>query len=199
MSTRDRILDAAHQVMAERGLARATTKEIARAAGYSEATLYKHFRDKTDLFVAVLSERAPSALPALMAGLPQRAGSGDLAATLEEVASAAIAFYTEAFPMSASIFSEPDLLEAHRAALRERGAGPGAISHALAAYLEAERRAGRLAPGADPASLADLLLGACFQHAFLSHFPGPRDRAREPRRRLARDLVAALLAGAAPH
>ncbi|HEX4258089.1 MAG TPA: helix-turn-helix domain-containing protein, partial [Streptosporangiaceae bacterium] len=45
--TRDRILDAATHVMRTRGFARTTTKEIARAAGYSEATLYKHFQDKT--------------------------------------------------------------------------------------------------------------------------------------------------------
>src|ERR1700733_13336135 len=58
--TRDRILDAAAHVMRTRGFARTTTKEIARAAGYSEATLYKHFLDKTDLFLAVLKERLPS-------------------------------------------------------------------------------------------------------------------------------------------
>src|ERR1700723_2853279 len=59
-NTRDRILDAAAHVMRTRGFARTTTKEIARAAGYSEATLYKHFLDKTDLFLAVLKERLPS-------------------------------------------------------------------------------------------------------------------------------------------
>lgn len=198
MSTRERILDAAYQVMHTHGLAHSTTKEIARAAGYSEATLYKHFRDKTDLFTAVLMERLPSALPALLSGLADRAGCGDLAATLEEVARAAMAFYTDAFPMAASVFAEPALLASHRAALAERGAGPGAVSAALADYLEAERRAGRLAPSADPASLADLLLGACFQHAFLSHFPGPRERAAEEHQGLARDLVAALMESAAP-
>ena len=44
-STRDRMLDAAYTVMRTRGLARATTKEIAREAGFSEAALYKHFED----------------------------------------------------------------------------------------------------------------------------------------------------------
>ena len=32
------------------GLVRATTKEIARVAGYSEAALFKYFQDKDDLF-----------------------------------------------------------------------------------------------------------------------------------------------------
>ena len=75
--TRDRILDAAAHVMRTRGFARTTTKEIARAAGYSEATLYKHFQDKTDLFLAVLKERLPSlggTLGALSAGIEADAG-----------------------------------------------------------------------------------------------------------------------------
>jgi AcrR family transcriptional regulator len=48
-TSRDRILDGAVDVMRSRGLARASTKEIARAAGVSEALLYKLFADKTDL------------------------------------------------------------------------------------------------------------------------------------------------------
>jgi AcrR family transcriptional regulator len=43
---RVRILDAAHELMLTLGLARTTTKEIARAAGCSEAALYKHFASK---------------------------------------------------------------------------------------------------------------------------------------------------------
>lgn len=60
-----RIIDAAHQLMLTIGLARATTKEIARAAGCSEAALYKHFPSKEELFVAVLRERLPKLDPLL--------------------------------------------------------------------------------------------------------------------------------------
>ena len=56
-TTRDRILDAAATVMREKGIAKATTKEIARAAGYSEALLYKHFADKQEIYMGVLRER----------------------------------------------------------------------------------------------------------------------------------------------
>ena len=170
MSTRDRMLDAAAHVMRTRGLARATTKEIAKAAGFSEAALYKHFRDKTDLFLAVLGERSPSALGSLLAGLGDRVGTGSVQDTLEEIARAAIAFYGQTFPMGASLFSDPPLLAAHRATLDERGAGPQHLNEALADYLAAERKGGRVRPEVDPESAAALLLGACFQHAFLSHF-----------------------------
>ncbi|RKT83080.1 DNA-binding transcriptional regulator, AcrR family [Saccharopolyspora antimicrobica] len=183
MGTRDRMLDAAAHVMRTRGMARATTKEIAKESGFSEAALYKHFRDKTDLFLAVLQERAPGNLRALLTGLTDRAGKGELRAVLEEVATEALDFYTETFPMAASVFSEQTLFTAHRDALQERGMGPHAVRAALAAYLKAEQRAGALDPGADPESTAALLLGACFQSAFLTHFtdapnPAPADLVR---------------------
>lgn len=170
MSTRDRMLDAAAHVMRTRGLAGATTKEIAKAAGYSEAALYKHFRDKTDLFLAVLSERIPSPLAPLLATLDRRAGEGDLAATLTEVARAAITFYRHGFPMAASLFADPKLLSAYRDALRARDAGPQHVTRAVAAYLAAEQKHGRVKPDTDPQAAAALLIGACLQHAFLGHF-----------------------------
>jgi AcrR family transcriptional regulator len=85
--TRERIVTAAAEVMGTLGLARATTKEIARAAGYSEATLYKHFGDKTELFMAVLSERLPPFIE-LIKRLPDQAGQGEVAARLVELADA---------------------------------------------------------------------------------------------------------------
>lgn len=168
MSTRDRMLDAAAHVMRTKGLARTTTKEIAKAAGFSEAALYKHFTDKTELFLAVLKERAPHDFPALVAGL--EAGRGDVRKTLVDIARAATAFYRDTFPIAASIFSEPALLAAHREALKRHDTGPQVTPRTLARYLEAERALGRLPAGLDPRSAADLLLGACHYQAFLGFF-----------------------------
>ncbi|MDG4797590.1 TetR/AcrR family transcriptional regulator [Micromonospora sp. WMMD1082] len=168
-TTRDRILDAAARVMRERGLANATTRQIAATAGYSEAALYKHFASKTELFVAVLNERVPGEFGALLGGLATRAGAGSVRDTLCEVASAAIDFYASTFPIAASIFSEPQLLAAHRDALRARGAGPQRVNDAIAGYLRAERDLGRIRAQAHPDRVAALLVGACFQRAFLHH------------------------------
>lgn len=169
MGTRDRILDAAAHVMRTRGFARTTTREIARAAGFSEATLYKHFSDKSDLFLAVMHERLPSLGPVL-AEVTADAGQGVLRDRLAAIARGAIAFYQAGFPMSASVFSEPDLLAAHRAAVLRRGGGPHRLIEAVARYLRAEQEHGRIHPGADCDAAAGLLLGACFQHAFLRCF-----------------------------
>ncbi|WP_051571667.1 TetR/AcrR family transcriptional regulator [Cryptosporangium arvum] len=153
--------------MRERGLAHATTKEIARAAGFSEATLYKHFTDKTELFVQVLSERLPRFVPIVKQLSP---GAGTVLENLRTVAASAIEFYTDSFPISGSIFAEPKVLDAHRVGLRRTGSGPHKANESLTAYLSAEQELGRIGADADPATLAALLLGACFQHAFLRQF-----------------------------
>src|SRR5919205_1600896 len=169
LGTRERMVEAAERVMRERGLARSTTREIAREAGFSEGALYKHFDSKEDLFLHVLAERLPSFV-ALSKELPGWAGRGTVRETLEEVAHTALAFYAEGVPISASVFSEPELLARHAEEIRRRGAGPQKANEAVAAYLRAEQDLGRVRRDVDPEAAAALLLGACFQRAFLRHF-----------------------------
>ncbi|KAB8193463.1 TetR family transcriptional regulator [Nonomuraea phyllanthi] len=175
MGARDVILDAAATVMAERGLANVTTRQIAQAAGFTEAALYKHFANKADLLVAVMRERSPG-FSQLARALDGRAGTGTLVDNLTAVARAAIAFYGEGFPMLASMFADPATLAAHKEELRQQGAGPHKANEAVAAYLRAEQELGRLRAEADVRAAAGLLLGACFQYAFLSHMSPSGDR-----------------------
>src|SRR5215831_3153938 len=90
--TRETILDAADQVMHTLGLANATTREIAQAAGLSEAALYKYFDDKTDLFLCVLRERLPD-LFATLNDLTNRVGRRTVRANLEDLATVALNYY----------------------------------------------------------------------------------------------------------
>jgi AcrR family transcriptional regulator len=167
--TRARVLDAAARLMTRVGLTRTTTKEIAREAGCSEAALYKHFRDKEEIFVRVLRERAPRLSDAL-AHLPERVGQDTVAEHLEEVVRVAVPFYCRSFPIAGSLFASPELLAAHRSRLGN--AGPHLTSSHLAEYLAAEQRLGRISPGVDPDAAAMLLIGACFHRAFLEVFYG---------------------------
>lgn len=185
MSTRERILDAAAGVMREQGVAHATTKEIARAAGCSEALLYRHFDDKQGLFMAVLQERMPGF------ALPDGAvGTGTVGANLARLVSGLLDFYVDSFPISASIFSSSTLLARHREAMAAHGAGPQIPQRRLQAYLEAEREAGRVRAEADLEAVARLLVGAALHQAFLTAFWGDRSTAE---RGLADRLVAPLL------
>ena len=51
---REQIVGAATRVFAEKGFRRATTREVARAAGVSEGTIYNYFENKDALLLAIL-------------------------------------------------------------------------------------------------------------------------------------------------
>ncbi|MGW0882205.1 TetR/AcrR family transcriptional regulator [Streptomyces sp. NPDC002671] len=191
---RVRILDAAHELMLTVGLARATTKEIAKAAGCSEAALYKYFDGKEDLFVQVLMERLPPLKP-LLSSLAAEPGQGTLEENLTEIARQAALFYEQSFPIAASLFAEKQLKRRHDDALRRLGSGPHAPIEALDAYLRAERDAGRIRADADTFAAASLLLGACSQRAFA--YEATESGERPPLDDFATRLTRALLTGLA--
>jgi AcrR family transcriptional regulator len=170
-STRDRILDAAADVMTRLGLAKATTKEIARAAGCSEALLYKHFREKEEIFLGVLKHRLPS-LTTTLAALPDQAGTGSVRDRLVEVVDVGVRFYEGGLAIGSSMLGDPQLVRRHREWLVARGVGPQQANRMLADYLRAEQAAGRVAAGADADAVAAMLLGACYQRAFFVRLMG---------------------------
>ncbi|WP_189863789.1 TetR/AcrR family transcriptional regulator [Streptomyces poonensis] len=187
MSTRERILDAAADILRTRGVAHATTKEIAQATGVSEPTLYKYFPDKERLLLAVLEERVPG-----LSQVTVRPGEGDVEENLTELAHAALTFYQRSIPMLGALLADPRRMAAHREAMSRHGAGPDRAVAGFAAYLSAERDLGRIAEDADPEAAAALLIGACFQEAFLRYYAEGRDAAAAPRARaeaLARAVV----------
>jgi AcrR family transcriptional regulator len=193
---RVRILDAAHELMLTIGLARTTTKEIARAAGCSEAALYKHFDSKEDLFVRVLAERLPRLTP-LLSSLAAEPGQGTLEDNLTEIARQAALFYEQSFPIAASLYAEQQLKRRHDDALRKIGSGPHRPIEGLDAYLRAEQAAGRVRADADTFAAASMLLGACAQRAFA--YDATPDGARPPVDAFATRLARTLLAGITPH
>ncbi|GLW98072.1 TetR/AcrR family transcriptional regulator [Microtetraspora sp. NBRC 16547] len=190
--TRDRIVAAAEQVIQELGLARATTKEIARAAGCSEALLYKHFRTKEEIFLAVLLERMPALRPATQR-LGERVGQGTVAGNLEELAWAAVEFFRRTISLAGGMLSDPSLLNGFRQTLAESGGGPHVPIDLVASYLREEQRIGRVGPDANPDAASALLFGACFHRAFLANLVE-----LAPDEVLVPDLVRTLLAGLTP-
>lgn len=54
LATRNRLLDAAEHVFAEKGVSRTSLHDIAEAAGVSRGAIYWHFKNKADLFNAMM-------------------------------------------------------------------------------------------------------------------------------------------------
>ncbi|MBV9326845.1 MAG: TetR/AcrR family transcriptional regulator [Chloroflexi bacterium] len=170
-STRDRILDVTADLMRTGGLTAVTTREIARAAGLTEAALYRHFKNKEDLLTSALAERSP-VFVGILNDLPQQVGQATVAENLRRVAEAAVPFYRQALPMLSAILGDPNLRARHREWASETGRGPQRANTPLSAYLRGERERARISANFDTDAAAALLLGACLQRALFDEFYG---------------------------
>lgn len=195
-STRDLILDAAAGLIRNIGLRHTTTKEIAAAAGLSEAALYRHFADKAELFLSVIGERLPQ-LIAVLKDLPSRAGNRTVRANLEDLARVALPFYDQTLPIAASLFAEPELLARHQEQLRNKKAGPHRSLEQLAAYVRAEQRLGRINARVDADAVAALLIGSCVGRALIRRFLGEEESPGADERFI-KNVVRTLMEGLAP-
>lgn len=76
LETRHRLLDAAERLFQVKGVSRTTLGDIATAAGATRGAVYHHFKDKADLFNAMM-ERVTLPLENSLAEVVDRAGTDD--------------------------------------------------------------------------------------------------------------------------
>lgn len=183
--TRRKIIEATERLIKMKGLARVTTKEIARETGLSEGALYRHFEHKEEVFFAIIAQHLPAFLGAFETHLP---GTADVQSNLQVIMLAAMDYFDKLIPMSASFLADTELLEQYRVKLGQvvaaTGAadpGPEKLEELLATYLDEEKQLGRLPAQTASREIAILLLGGCFQFAYLHHLrgktPGGKSRA----------------------
>ena len=193
---RSELIDAAARLLRTGGVASLTTREIAREAGCSDGALYTHFPTKSDLLMAVCEERLPD-LRGEIGNLVSRVGSSTVERNLEAIIHTTQAFMAELIPITNAVASDPELRARHR----ERFVGgvipPRRTIDALADYIAAEQRIGRVDPRISPRVFASLLTGACFSAASVEYVFGESAHGLEPDK-YARALARALWAGMAP-
>jgi TetR/AcrR family acrAB operon transcriptional repressor len=85
LQTRNRILDTAEQVFVEKGVSNTSLAQLAEAAGLTRGAIYWHFRNKADLFDAMMSRVV---LP--MEEMAARAGDDSLEDPLAHVRACAL-------------------------------------------------------------------------------------------------------------
>lgn len=178
-ATRVRLIEATRSVVRDVGYAHASTRAIARAAGVAEGTIYRHFPDKASLFVAtVLESNAP--IVEWVATLPARAGEGSVEENLVRAAVRLAGLRDQVLPLEMAIAADPELAAQRRRALAAAGPSlPAGPPEALAAYLAAEQRLGRVREDIDAGEAAAVFLGVLYA---LGGMPGIGDEGIGPGR-----------------
>lgn len=154
--SRELLLNAALTVFAARGFKGATIKSIAAAAGISPALVYHYYRDKDDLFRAVVARLVDQLLAA--PGLAAGSGS-DLASALGNFVEGYLTIIQR--PETIAFFRLGLQDSAHLDEFREtlRTVGPGRLLGFLTAFLEAQKAAGRITVEHPPLA-ARMLMGS---------------------------------------
>ena len=182
---REQLFAAAGRVLAQAGPAGLTTRAITAEAGVANGVLHRHFRD-LDRFLAEFVASRLAAIAETAASMPSRAGQGTVAANLTDAILAL--FGADALALMNLVAARPGLQPAAEHAATS-GGGIGDVEGHFAAYLDAEEKLGRIAPGTDTQALAFTLIGAV-HHLVITSPAGLPDLPERVRR-----IVAALIAG----
>ena len=186
---REQLFAAADRVLARDGPPGLSTRAVTAEAGVANGVLHRHFRDFDDFLASYAADRLQE-IPDSAAALPSRTGHGSVASNLTDVAVAI--FGTSAQALMSLVTTKPNLgsILEHDA---DRPGGLAEIEAHLAAYLDAEKKLGRISPDSDTDTLAFTLLGAVHHLVVIrvhrDDEPGLRQQVQR--------IVAVLLAGAA--
>jgi AcrR family transcriptional regulator len=156
-ASRERIVERAAQLFAERGIAATTVDEVLAAAGAGKGQFYHYFSSRDELAVAAVGHRCAQ----VVAGLTEALGDVSSLAGLEQ----ALAGFTAGFEQTGMPGCPIGTLAAEVAGRNEdarvqAAAGFHAWERLLADALERMRRSGELRADAEPAVLATGLLAS---------------------------------------
>ena len=162
---RRRVLRAALDVLADDGMPGFTVESVARRAGASKATVYRHWPTPSALLV--------DAMDAEFRPLPD-VDTGDLRADLVRLLTAFAAAFTDSpFPKLMAAFTDaaerdPALGEMHAELTRRR-------REPLVRLLDAARARGELVADTDVELVVDLLAAPFFYRRLVAHAAMPAD------------------------
>ena len=185
---RGRILREARALFTAQGYAAVSMQQIADAAAVNKATLYHHFRDKEDLFVAVMAEEFARTTAGVAAAIAE---GGTLRDQLRRVAAQIFASLQSDFGRLVADLHE-HVSERRRSELRGRNSPPW---EAIRLAVEQAQQTGEVRD-VDPDLVARLFFGMVRSQVWWAKYdaehPTPDDR-------LAETIAAVLLDGIGAH
>jgi len=156
-ASRERIVERAAELFAERGVAGTSLDDVLAAAGAGKSQLYHYFSGRDDLVVAAVGLRCTQVL----AGLTQALGSVASLAGLEQALNGFAAGFEQMGMPGCPIGSlAADVAESNEGARQQAAAAFDAWERLFADALERMRQQGELRADASPAVLATALLAS---------------------------------------
>ena len=119
--------------------------------------------------LGVLEESLPDMLEPFR-NIQEAVGRNTPQGNLEMALTGIYRFQTRVAPLFAGLFAEPELLRAFRRSLTSQDKGPQLSIGAIASYIEAEQKLGRMSRQIDANVCGQLLVGSTFFRAFVEHF-----------------------------
>jgi AcrR family transcriptional regulator len=191
---REAIIETTLALIAERGVARLTTKEIAGQAGVSEASIYYHFADKPALIEAVILDGVLAPFQSFASGFSGRAVAVSMEAGLQEFTSALAVFWERILPLLSAVQSDAELRVSFQKRVNKLDLGPHRGVRLIAGFLSAQQEAGRVHADVVAEEAAMLICGACYLTGFQKHMLGPGAKRKLPSLRATVSQLAALFA-----
>jgi AcrR family transcriptional regulator len=188
---RKAILVAARAVLVRGGVSGLTLEAVAAEADLSKPSLFYYFRSKEELVGELAVEGLAREVAVLEAAVASAGGGVEALAALVR---AKVDLYAEDLDGFRVVYLWPQLLGRQSDSQRERVSALSArLNDALEARLQADARAGRLAPGFEPRRLANVAWTAA--HGLLSLVAGLENAGGSTRHTLTqlRDEACALL------
>jgi AcrR family transcriptional regulator len=165
---RAEILRATLALLREKGVAKLTTREVARRAGVSEGSIFYHFTDRPGLLTATFEHT----LGPLHLGPPVDSGEVDLRAFLLESAQQIEDFLEDGLVVLMAAQADLELQERLGAFMRENDYGPHRGVASIGADLAKRQAAGAIRADVDPHVIASMLINDAFQRAALPKLVG---------------------------
>jgi AcrR family transcriptional regulator len=165
---RDKILKVTDGLLQKVGRSGVSTRAIAKAAGCSIGALYKHFDSLDDVLLELFKQKIPAFHG--LNQLPLRVGERTVAQNLTEVLSTGLGFFRAAMPIWLALLSDRPLRKTYNQRVEGEGRGPHLAAEAIATYLRAEQRLGRVNVAADVKTAATLFLSSMSQRCVFEQF-----------------------------
>ncbi|MFQ5415697.1 MAG: TetR/AcrR family transcriptional regulator [Myxococcota bacterium] len=186
----EEILKAARDTFLAEGVG-ATTAAIARRAGISEATIFKRFPTKKDLFFAAMEFAEFDARQTI----EDLRGKGPASREIEAISLRFLAYLNQMVPVLTRLLAHPGF-DAAELAERYPEMPARALVEATAEYVESEQRDGRIGP-CDPHAVAITIFGILHNFALLEHI-GLLPKDDRSRKTLVRSFIDVLWNGIKP-